>query len=131
MLKLRSYLRAPALYILRGTGNTQILNLSSPIQHLSRGLKSVISPEDPGAPRFAKGVNYNEAISELTKLLNEPSVSPWRLTQDANGIQKRYRFKTFRTTWAFMNSVAEHCMAERHHPEWTNVRIIKVLEDAC
>ncbi|KAK9359139.1 hypothetical protein V1504DRAFT_441537 [Lipomyces starkeyi] len=88
-------------------------------------------PEDPGPPRFAKGVNYDEAIPELTKLLNEPSESPWSLTQDASGIQKRYRFKTFRTAWAFMNSVAEHCMAERHHPEWTNVRIIQASEDTC
>ncbi|KAK9492303.1 hypothetical protein V1508DRAFT_355864 [Lipomyces doorenjongii] len=88
-------------------------------------------PEDPGPPRFAQGVNYEEAIPELTKLLNEPSGSSWSLTKDANGIQKKYRFKTFRTTWAFMNSVAEQCMTERHHPEWKNVRIIQASEGTC
>ncbi|KAK9236984.1 hypothetical protein V1525DRAFT_344860 [Lipomyces kononenkoae] len=75
-------------------------------------------------PRFAEGINYDEALPALDKLLNEHSENPWSLTPDATGIQKKFRFKTFRSTWAFMNSVAEQCVAERHHPEWTNVRII-------
>ncbi|KAK9364965.1 transcriptional coactivator/pterin dehydratase [Lipomyces kononenkoae] len=83
-----------------------------------------MSEHPPTRPRFAEGTDRGEALPVLERLLNEHNECRWRLTPDATGIHKKFRFKTFRSTWAFMNSVAEQCNAERHHPEWTNVRLI-------
>lgn len=45
----------------------------------------------------------------------------WRLSDDASGISRSLRFKTFVEAFGFMSQVA--LMAERanHHPEWSNV----------
>jgi 4a-hydroxytetrahydrobiopterin dehydratase len=66
-------------------------------------------------------------MSRLTKLTDEeraaalPTVSNWRLADDASGISRSFRFETFVEAFGFMSRVA--LLAERadHHPEWSNV----------
>ncbi|KAG9715978.1 hypothetical protein KCU75_g23617, partial [Aureobasidium melanogenum] len=59
----------------------------------------------------------------------------WKVTDDKRGLQRTFRFKTFKATWRFehvgiafthphpdfMNTVAAECKVRKHHPEWTNV----------
>ncbi|KAF2089298.1 transcriptional coactivator/pterin dehydratase, partial [Saccharata proteae CBS 121410] len=45
----------------------------------------------------------------------------WTLLSNGNGVERTFRFKTFKAAWNFMNAVAEVCKKEKHHPEWTNV----------
>lgn len=54
----------------------------------------------------------NEALSEL---------EGWGLAEGRPAIHKKFRFKDFRTAWAFMENVAEEADEMSHHPEWFNV----------
>ncbi|EMF11458.1 transcriptional coactivator/pterin dehydratase, partial [Sphaerulina musiva SO2202] len=47
----------------------------------------------------------------------------WKLTKNKTGIERNFRFKTFKNTWAFMSEIAAECNKPqvRHHPEWSNV----------
>ncbi|KAI6993589.1 hypothetical protein KC363_g320 [Hortaea werneckii] len=45
----------------------------------------------------------------------------WRLCREGRGIERGFKFKTFKTTWDFMNAIATECKRTRHHPEWSNV----------
>lgn len=41
----------------------------------------------------------------------------WQVANDGNSIQRRYRFKNYEQTLAFVNAVAEIARAEDHHPD--------------
>ncbi|KFY16157.1 hypothetical protein V492_01527, partial [Pseudogymnoascus sp. VKM F-4246] len=45
----------------------------------------------------------------------------WTLTSTNAGLQRSFKFKTFKKTWAFMDAVAAEAARTRHHPEWSNV----------
>ena len=45
----------------------------------------------------------------------------WHTSTDDLGIEKEYKFKTFKAAWSFMNQVAEKAEEKDHHPEWSNV----------
>ncbi|KZF21254.1 transcriptional coactivator/pterin dehydratase [Xylona heveae TC161] len=45
----------------------------------------------------------------------------WHLTANGKAMERAFKFKTFKTTWDFMNLVAAQCKKARHHPEWSNV----------
>lgn len=45
----------------------------------------------------------------------------WNISATKSGVEREFKFKTFKTTWAFMNKVAEEAGKKRHHPEWSNV----------
>ncbi|EME88587.1 uncharacterized protein MYCFIDRAFT_123664, partial [Pseudocercospora fijiensis CIRAD86] len=45
----------------------------------------------------------------------------WKLCNDGKGLERGFKFKTFKTTWEFMNDVAAECKKVKHHPEWSNV----------
>ena len=45
----------------------------------------------------------------------------WHTSIDDLGIEKEYKFKTFKAAWSFMNQVAEKAEEKDHHPEWSNV----------
>ncbi|RMY67153.1 hypothetical protein D0863_07969 [Hortaea werneckii] len=45
----------------------------------------------------------------------------WRLCREGKGIERGFKFRTFKTTWDFMNAIATECKRTRHHPEWSNV----------
>jgi 4a-hydroxytetrahydrobiopterin dehydratase len=50
-----------------------------------------------------------------------PPQSRWQLTPSGEGIQRLFRFKTFKAAWSFMERVAGECKTAKHHPEWANV----------
>jgi len=45
----------------------------------------------------------------------------WSLIESGKGVERSFKFKTFKKTWEFMNIVAEECKVRKHHPEWSNV----------
>ena len=65
-------------------------------------------------PRLAPLTDQERAIA-LT------AVPLWRLSDDASGISRGFKFKDFIEAFSFMTQVA--LLAERadHHPEWSNV----------
>jgi len=46
-------------------------------------------------------------------------VSDWELTNDGNSISRRYQFKDFHQTMAFVNALAWVAHREDHHPDFT------------
>lgn len=65
-------------------------------------------------PRIAR-------LSDEERAAALAALPDWRLSDDASGISRSLRFKTFVEAFGFMSQVA--LMAERanHHPEWSNV----------
>jgi 4a-hydroxytetrahydrobiopterin dehydratase len=72
-------------------------------------------------PSWSSGDEDNTALQESLK--QQLSLG-WRLTPNGMGLEKTFRFKTFKNTWAFMNAVAEDCKSNKHHPEWSNVSLL-------
>ncbi len=52
---------------------------------------------------------------EMKKLLQQ--VPAWTLNEEATEIQRRYSFKNFYLTMAFVNAVAWVAHQENHHPD--------------
>ncbi|KAF1365263.1 transcriptional coactivator/pterin dehydratase [Lizonia empirigonia] len=48
-------------------------------------------------------------------------LSTWALTPSKKGLRRDFVFKTFNNAWQFMDTVAQECKVQRHHPEWTNL----------
>ncbi|KAJ4322101.1 hypothetical protein N0V94_002569 [Neodidymelliopsis sp. IMI 364377] len=48
-------------------------------------------------------------------------LSTWELTPSKKGLKRQYLFKTFNNAWKFMDTVAQQCKVQRHHPEWSNL----------
>jgi len=72
------------------------------------------------SPALAPGEDESRTLQSLLPLLNS-GVQSWSLTGDGTGLEKTFRFKSFKATWDFMNAVAQECKKQRHHPEWSNV----------
>lgn len=45
----------------------------------------------------------------------------WAHLEDREALHKSFKFKDFKTVWAFMNRVAALAEDMDHHPEWSNV----------
>ncbi|KAF2097592.1 transcriptional coactivator/pterin dehydratase [Rhizodiscina lignyota] len=45
----------------------------------------------------------------------------WAPSSHGRGIERSFKFRTFKKTWEFMDAVAAACRREKHHPEWANV----------
>ena len=74
--------------------------------------------------QLAENQDSENVLGKLeTLLIGDPQNHHWYLCLEGKGIQRSFHFKTFKQTWEFMNSVAEKCKSERHHPEWWNVCI--------
>lgn len=71
--------------------------------------------------QLAEGQDKTAIFHILQFLLASRSQYRWHLCLDGRGIQRSFRFKTFKQTWDFMQAIAEKCKSERHHPEWWNV----------
>jgi 4a-hydroxytetrahydrobiopterin dehydratase len=50
-----------------------------------------------------------------------PQLSGWSAVPGRDAIAKTFKFKDFRTAFAFMTRVALKAEAMDHHPEWSNV----------
>ncbi|KAI9859700.1 MAG: hypothetical protein M1824_003672 [Vezdaea acicularis] len=77
-------------------------------------------------PIFSEGEEV-ETLSEKVSSLLVIGGGRWTLSKDRKGIERDFQFSTFKKTWKFMNIVAEECMVQRHHPEWSNVRETSTL----
>ena len=48
-------------------------------------------------------------------------LSGWRAVEGRDAIAKSYKFKDFKSAWAFMTQAALKAEQMDHHPEWFNV----------
>ncbi|KAK5677243.1 hypothetical protein LTS10_010432 [Elasticomyces elasticus] len=67
-------------------------------------------------------VSTNSDKDEVSReAIDLVDVGRWHLCDNHRGIERDFKFKSFKATWDFMNEVAAECKAQKHHPEWTNV----------
>lgn len=69
-------------------------------------------------PTFSEGSDDSSLSASLSKLTAPHG--EWTLTSDGRGLERSFKFKTFKAAWAFMNDTAEVCKTHKHHPEWSN-----------
>ncbi|KAG9231699.1 transcriptional coactivator/pterin dehydratase [Amylocarpus encephaloides] len=73
-------------------------------------------------PVFSSNYTAEEGAKEFTSLLkSEGQGGRWTLIESGKGIERRFRFKGFKKCWGFMGTVAQECIVQKHHPEWSNV----------
>ncbi|KAK3656825.1 hypothetical protein LTR56_002806 [Elasticomyces elasticus] len=67
-------------------------------------------------------VSTNSDAEEVSRKATDlVDAGRWRLCNNDRGIERDFKFTSFKATWDFMNEVAAECKAQKHHPEWTNV----------
>ncbi|KAH8148877.1 uncharacterized protein LAJ45_07221 [Morchella importuna] len=71
----------------------------------------------PVEPLWSAGIEEGQK-EEARKLLGD---GRWALSATRMGLERKFEFKTFKTTMVFINQVADQCKVARHHPEWANV----------
>ncbi|KFX88572.1 hypothetical protein V490_07550 [Pseudogymnoascus sp. VKM F-3557] len=76
------------------------------------------STTTPSLPAIT--VSSNSNADTVTAAL-PPLLERWSLTSTNAGLQRSFKFKTFKKTWAFMDAVAAEAARVKHHPEWSNV----------
>ncbi|RLV93663.1 putative pterin-4-alpha-carbinolamine dehydratase [Spathaspora sp. JA1] len=60
-------------------------------------------------------------IQQHLRTLNKPGTPPWQLitTPTSQHISVHYQLPTFKTTWKFLNQIADHSHKLKHHPTIT------------
>lgn len=66
-------------------------------------------------------VNFSEGQPENLAVRAEALMGNWQITPSGKGLRKEFLFKTFNNAWKFMDTVAQECKVQRHHPEWSNL----------
>ncbi|OBT92929.2 hypothetical protein VE01_08921 [Pseudogymnoascus verrucosus] len=89
-------------------------NFPSPFHLPTRAMSSTTPPLP------AISVSSNSDPDAVTAAL-PPLLERWSLTPTNAGLQRSFKFKTFKKTWAFMDAVAAEAARTKHHPEWSNV----------
>ncbi|KAH0350242.1 hypothetical protein KCU81_g2653, partial [Aureobasidium melanogenum] len=80
------------------------------------------SSQKPSSVRFQFSADEDEEqLGRNANALTIEGGGKWKVTDDNRGLERTFRFKTFKATWEFMNTVAAECKVQKHHPEWTNV----------
>ncbi|KAG9620340.1 hypothetical protein KCU95_g20101, partial [Aureobasidium melanogenum] len=80
------------------------------------------SSQQQSSIRFECSAGENEQqLGRNAIALTTAGGGRWKVTDDQRGLERTFRFKTFKATWDFMNTVAAECKVQKHHPEWTNV----------
>ncbi|PMD54216.1 transcriptional coactivator/pterin dehydratase [Hyaloscypha bicolor E] len=72
------------------------------------------------SPTFSSNYSPEQGTKDLSPLL-KANGGKWVLTESGKGVERSFKFKTFKKTWEFMNIVAAECAVKKHHPEWSNV----------
>ncbi|KAH7317627.1 transcriptional coactivator/pterin dehydratase [Rhexocercosporidium sp. MPI-PUGE-AT-0058] len=108
------------------------LKLLHPIPHIPPTQYSILkhkyststcrmsSPSTSPKPAFSSTYPASQGTADLSPLLKSNG-GRWTLIQSGKGVERGFRFKTFKKTWEFMNLVASECAVQKHHPEWSNV----------
>ncbi len=70
---------------------------------------------------YASSVIDHEAMNAEVERLTTQHFFPWQLSPDNMGLQRHFKFRSFKTTWTFMNVVIDEARIRKHHPEWSNI----------
>ncbi|KAF2167084.1 hypothetical protein M409DRAFT_22518 [Zasmidium cellare ATCC 36951] len=69
--------------------------------------------------RPSEGADPQTLLQDTNALVEESG--KWTLCNGGKGLERPFKFKTFKATWEFMTSIATECKSQKHHPEWSNV----------
>lgn len=72
--------------------------------------------------KYSANSDPEKVAAEVTHLTD--GQGRWTISATKSGVEREFKFKTFKTTWAFMNKVAEEAGKKKHHPEWSNVSTV-------
>ena len=75
--------------------------------------------------KYSSNSDPEKVAAEVTHLTD--GTGRWNISATKAGLEREFKFKTFKTTWAFMNAIAEQATKKKHHPEWSNVRFLPLL----
>ncbi|KAH7386220.1 pterin 4 alpha carbinolamine dehydratase [Cadophora sp. MPI-SDFR-AT-0126] len=78
------------------------------------------TPSSVPQPTFSSNYSPVKGSEEVAPLLKSNG-GKWTLIESGKGVERGFKFKTFKKTWEFMNHVAAECAVQKHHPEWSNV----------
>ncbi|KAG9546224.1 hypothetical protein KCU71_g16157, partial [Aureobasidium melanogenum] len=85
-------------------------------------IRAMSTSQQQSSVRFECSAGENEEqLGRNAIALTTTGGGRWKVTDDKRGLERTFRFKTFKATWDFMNTVAAECKVQKHHPEWTNV----------
>ncbi|KXT08219.1 hypothetical protein AC579_8679 [Pseudocercospora musae] len=73
---------------------------------------------DASAVSISQGEDQATVLAQASELVDH---GKWQICDDGKGLERGFKFKTFKTAWEFMNNVADECKKAKHHPEWSNV----------
>lgn len=73
------------------------------------------------SPSTLVGINFSANQPEDLPDRASKLLSIWELTPSKKGLKRQFLFRTFSNAWKFMDTVAQECKAQRHHPEWSNL----------
>lgn len=73
-------------------------------------------------PQFSTNYDPAQGQKDVEKLL-KGNGGKWRITESGKGLERPFKFKGFKKCWEFMNTVADECVKQKHHPEWSNVTL--------
>ncbi|KAH8601964.1 putative pterin-4-alpha-carbinolamine dehydratase [Bisporella sp. PMI_857] len=91
-----------------------------PAHHISRLRIRRMSTLPTAEPVFSSNYDPAQAGKDLLPLLLANG-GKWALIESGKGVERSFKFKTFKKTWEFMNIVAAECAVQKHHPEWSNI----------
>ena len=71
------------------------------------------------------------SIDEIKKLL--PQIKEWQVNSEGKQISRRFTFKGFYKTMAFVNAIAWISHAENHHPDlsWIELLCGEISNPCC
>ncbi|KAH0541485.1 hypothetical protein FGG08_004025 [Glutinoglossum americanum] len=72
-------------------------------------------------PVYSEEEDIERISGEVASLIHKTDRG-WAISENGKGLERSFKFKSFKTTWGFMNVIAKQCAVQRHHPEWSNVR---------
>jgi len=103
---------------------TDRLHPQTSLRRTARYLATMSTPSASSKPQIRISFNSDaEEVSISVAALTAVGGSEgrWNLTAQRNGVEREFKFKTFKKTWAFMDAVAAQCAVQKHHPEWSNI----------
>lgn len=75
--------------------------------------------EEKFVVHFSPGYSKEQGVKDVIGL--QKPLGKWSIAADGMGVERSFKFRSFKKTWEFMNLVAAEAVQKKHHPEWSNV----------
>jgi len=92
----------------RGIRLSVLRPVSSPIKFQSMSSSSSAAKSPPPQISCSAGEDFAQVTRETTPLITSETGGRWQLTDDGKGLERGFRFKTFRATWVSRRAFVFH-----------------------